>query len=211
MSEERTDNFTMRAWLETIQSILGPHGLKSILNYGNLEKYIDNFPPDNEELDIPLEDLQALFYSLYELFGVKGARSLQLRIGHEIVNVGFEKRPTTIKAIQLAARVFSETKRIRLILENLINYEKNAYFSQLDKAPIEIREEEDWFMLVYRSHFESDTVTSDRPICYVTLGVIRTLVKWITGHEHDVEEIECRAKGDPADVFRVAKARKEEG
>jgi predicted hydrocarbon binding protein len=32
------------------------------------------------------------------------------------------------------------------------------------------------------------------------------MVEWITGHPHKVEEIECRAMGHPADVFKVAKA-----
>ncbi len=208
MAEERTDNFTMWACLETIQNIVGPNGLKSILNYAHLEKYIDNFPPDNEELAIPLKDLQTLFCALYELFGSKGARSVQLRIGHEIVNIGIEKRPTKIKAIQVASRLIPETRKIRLVLEKLIEYGKNAYFSHLDQDPAKIQEEKDYFLLICKSHFESDIVISITPVCFVRVGAIQALVEWITGHPHEVEEIQCRAIGDPADVFKISKRRK---
>lgn len=115
-----------------------------------------------------------------------------------------------IKAIQVAARIIPETRKIRLVLERLIEYGKNAYFSHLDAAPVEVQEEDDCFLLVYKSHFESDMVTSFAPVCFVRVGAIQTLVEWITGHPHEVEEIQCRAMGDPADVFKISKSRKKD-
>lgn len=209
MSEgKKTDNFTMKAFLETIQNIVGPNGLKSILNYAHLKKYIDNFPPDNEELEIPLKDLQGLYYSLIELFGSKGARSLQLRVGRGNVQRGFDRRPKTMKAIQLAARLLPETKKIRLVLERLIEYDKKAYAQAEDL--IELQEEGDYFLIIHRDRFESEGVISQTPVCGDFVGTIEALVEWITGHPHKVEEIECRAMGHPADVFKIAKVRKED-
>ncbi len=210
MSEgRRTDNFTMRAFLETVQNIVGPNGLKSILNYAQLGKYIDNFPPDNEELEVPLEDLQGLYHSLIELFGSKGARSLQLRVGWGNVQRGFERRAKTMKAIQFAARLVPETRKIRLILEKLIEYDEKAY-AHSGQNLIELREEQDCFLIIHRDRFESEGFTSQSPVCGDFVGTIEALVEWITGHPHEVEEIECRATGHPADVFRVSKARKED-
>ncbi|MBU7009779.1 MAG: hypothetical protein HXS46_03755 [Theionarchaea archaeon] len=40
--------------------------------------------------------------------------------------------------------------------------------------------------------------------------MLQALMEWVTGHTHEVEEIECRAMGYSADVFRIAKDRKEE-
>lgn len=202
---KKTDNFTMRAYLETIQNIVGPNGLKSILNFAHLGKYIDNFPPDNEELEIPLADLQGLYHSLIELFGSKGARSLQLRVGRGNVQRGFERRPKTMKAIQLAARLIPETRKIRLVLEKLIEYDEKAY-AHSDQNLIELREEDDCFLIIHRDRFESEGITSQAPVCGDFVGTVEALVEWITGHNHDVQEIECRAMGHPADVFRISKA-----
>ena len=72
MSEgTKVTNYIMRNWLESTETILGINGLKSILNHSNLQKYIDNFPPADYELQVPEEDVKNLFNSLMELFGKK--------------------------------------------------------------------------------------------------------------------------------------------
>ncbi len=86
--------------METIQSVVGENGLKSILNYCHLEKYCESFPPDNSKLEIPTDEVQTLFRALIELFGGKGVRGLQLRVGREISRIALERRPRTAKALQ---------------------------------------------------------------------------------------------------------------
>lgn len=207
--ERKTDNFSMRTFLETIESIVGVNGLKSVLNYAHLQKYIDCFPPDNEELVIPLKDIRHLLFSLYVLFGSKGARSLQLRVGREIFHIGIEKRPRIAKTLQLTSRLLSETRRIRLVLEKLAEYDWKAFSSELEESPIKIQEEEDCFLIIHKGRYESEEILSESPVCGVLIGTIEVMVEWITGHHHKVEEIECRAMGHPADVFKVSKARTE--
>ena len=204
--ERKTDNFSMKVFLETIENIVGVNGLKSVLNYARLDKYIDCFPPDNEELVIPLEDVRNLLFSLYVLFGSKGARSLQLRVGREIFHVGIEKRPRIAKTLRVAARLLPETRRMRLILDKLIEYDWRAFFSELEESPVEIQEKEDCFLIIHKGRYESEEIMSVSPVCGVFTGTIDVMVEWITGHPHKVEEIECRAMGHPADVFKVAKA-----
>lgn len=209
MPEERkTDNITMRLWLETLQSVVGENGLKSILNYAHIPEYSGRFPPDNDELEVPLEDLHNLYLSLLELFGQKGARSLQLRIGREFIRSGIEKRPTIAKALRLSALLLPEKKRIRLALENLAEEYERRQPSPLYTPRMEVREEEDCFYLIDKDNFESNGVTSQQPMCATCVGRLQYLMEWITGHPHEVEEVECRAMGDPADVFRVSKAPK---
>lgn len=208
--ERKTDNFSMRTFLETIENIVGVNGLKSVLNYAHLQKYIGCFPPDNEELVIPLKDLRHLLFSLYVLFGSRGARSIQLQVGREIFHVGIEKRPRIAKALQLTSRLLSETRRIRLVLEKLAEYDWKAFSPELEESPIKIREEVDCFLIIHKGRYESEDILSESPVCGVFIGTIEVMVEWITGHPHKVEEIECRAMGHPADVFRVLKARAEE-
>jgi len=207
--EGKTDNVTMRLWLETIESVVGPNGLKSILNYGHIERYIDYLPPDNDKLEIPLEDLHSLYISLLELFGQKGARSLQLRIGREFIRIGVTKRPTIAKALKLSTRLLPEQKRMRLALEKFAEEFERRQPSPLYTPRMEVQEEENCFLLVDKDNFESNGVTSEQPMCATCVGRLQYLVEWITGHEHEVKEVECRAMGDLADVFRISKAHKE--
>lgn len=203
--KKRTDNFSMRTFLETIESIVGPNGLKSILNYAHLEEYVDSFPPDNEDPVIPLEDLQKLLLSLYDLFGEKGARSLQRRVGREIFRIGIKRRPKIAKTLRLAARLIPETKRVHLVLEKLAEYDWKAFSSHLDEPSFELQENEDCFLLIDRDRYESEGLKTQEPVCGVFVGAAEAITEWITGHSYEVEEIECRAMGYPADIFRIAK------
>ena len=195
-------SYVMRNWLESAESILGDNGLKSILNHSNLQKYIDNFPPPNYELQIPQEDIRRLFNSLVELFGEKGSRSLQLRMGREAVRIDLEKyNQKLVKALLLAARLIPETRKMRLILDRYKEEsERNFRYS------IDIQEDDDYFLVIQKGSFMSEGVTSQVPVCGVLVGAIEFSIEWITGHKHKVEEIECRAMGYPADVFRISKA-----
>jgi predicted hydrocarbon binding protein len=42
-----------------------------------------------------------------------------------------------------------------------------------------------------------------QPVCYITLGLIRGMLFWATGIDHDVEETACRALGHDACEFKV--------
>ncbi len=204
--EGRTDNITMRLWLETLESVIGSNGLKSILNYGHIEQYIDHLPPDNDDLEIPMEDLHCLYVSLLEVFGQKGARSLQLRIGREFIRIGVTKRPTIAKALKLSTRLLPEKTRIKLALEKFAEEYERRQPSPLYSPRLEVKEQEDCFLLIDKDNFESNGVTSDQPMCATCVGRLQYLIEWITGHPHKVEEIQCRSMGDPVDIFRVSKA-----
>lgn len=206
MTEERkTENFVMRIYLSTIENIVGSNGLKSILNYAHLEKYIDSMPPNNDRLEIPLKDLQIIFHSLYELFGQKGVRGLQLRVGRENARIGIEGRSSLAKPLMVAARLLPEAKRMHLLLQKLVEQSNQVYTFQIGESPVELQEDEDHFLIIHKDRFESEGITSDVPVCNLFVGNLQHAVEWITRHPHKVEEIECRAMGHSADVFRIEK------
>ncbi len=212
MSEERkAENFVMRIYLSTIENIVGSNGLKSILNYAHLEKYIDSMPPSNDRLEIPLKDLQIIFHSLYELFGQKGVRGLQLRVGRENARIGIEGRSSLAKPLMVAARLVPETRRMHLLLQKLVEQSNQIYTFEMEEPPVELRENEDHFLIIHKDRFESEGITSEVPVCNVFVGNIQYAVEWITGHPHRVEEIECRAMGHTTDVFRIEKAASKKG
>lgn len=209
MPEKTTDNFIMRIQLETIQNIVGENGLKSILNYGQLQRYIDNFPPENNNLEIPASDVQKLYLTLLELFGAKGAWGLQVRSGREFVRIFMEKSPALTKTVKIAAKLLPETKRIQFALEKFIEQDNKRFTSESGKTRVELQEKDDGFLLIYTENHLSEGVVSEKPICGAIVGNLQQLVEWITGHPHEVTEIQCKAMGHDADVFFVSKSQKE--
>ncbi|MBU7021001.1 MAG: hypothetical protein HXS41_08060 [Theionarchaea archaeon] len=198
----KVSNYAMRNWLESTESILGVNGLKSVLNHSNLQKYIDNYPPPDYELQIPREDFRGFFDSLMELFGEKGSRSLQLRMGRETVRIDIEKyNQNLVKALLVAARLVPETRKMRLILDRYKEEYERSYHDSVD-----VQENDDYFLVIQEACFMSEGVTSQVPVCGILVGVLEYSLEWITGHKHKVEEIECRAMGYPADVFSISKA-----
>ena len=209
----KTDNFSMRIYLDTIESIVGHHGLRSVLNYAHLEKYIDNFPPLNNHVEIPLEDLQNLCRSLLELFGKKGIRSLQLRVGRLIIDRSLKKLPIPIKIAVLVRFLYPKHAKMKIALEKLMESFERRYpvEDDISQGPrLSLKEEEDCFIISVRENWESDDIMSVSPVCHITVGAIGAFVKWATKHAHEVKEIECRAMGHPADVFKISKSYTEE-
>jgi hypothetical protein len=208
----KTDNFSMRVYLETIQSIVGTHGLKSVLNYAHLETYIDNFPPLNNRLEIPLEDLQHLFHSLLELFGQRGIRSLQMQVGQQIIIKSLEKQSWIIKLMLPVRFLVPERRRLRIGLKKLIEAVEKRYppSDDLQGPQLKLEEGKDGFVIIYGNNWESEDVLSQSPVCHSTAGSIKGFAEWTTGHAYNVREVECRALGNPADVFEISKAYEEE-
>jgi predicted hydrocarbon binding protein len=206
MSEDRkTDNFTMRITLETLETIIGNNGLKSILNHSGLYLYIDNFPPDDDMLEIPLDDIHSLHSSLRELFGNNGVRSLQLQIGQEICRIGLEKRTGIVRALRLGAKLLPESQKMRMTLEKYMEQAETRQPPSNGTSRFMLHEYDDFFELTDRDYHMSRGITSEWPVCNDIVGTLFYLMKWVTGHSHEVEEIKCRAMGHPADVFRIYK------
>jgi predicted hydrocarbon binding protein len=208
LKERKTDNFSMRIYLETIESVVGRHGLKSILNYAHLQKYIDNFPPLNTNLEIPLEDLQYLCRSLLELFGKRGIRSLQKHIGRQIIIRSLEKRSIFVKGLFLLRFLIPESLRMKGALHEFVRIIRVKYppVSTRKKDYIQLKEEKDFFVFIHYNNWESEDIISPSPVCHVTVGALEAFVEWVTGHVYEVKEIECRAMGHPADVFAISKS-----
>ncbi|KYK36048.1 MAG: hypothetical protein AYK18_12415 [Theionarchaea archaeon DG-70] len=203
---EKVDNFLFRKWLETLQDILGENGLKSILNYCTLQMYIDDFPPDNDEIAIPVAYLQLLYMAILELFGQKGAHSLQLRVGKEVMRNLIKGRPIVTRPLKAAARLLPETKRMRMTLEKFIEQSLKRAPTTLGKNRFDIKETEDYFLFIDRDYEGSEGVIANNPVCGFQTGMLHYALQWVTGKPHKVKEIECRAMGHPADVFKIWKA-----
>lgn len=92
-------------------------------------------------------------------------------------------------------------------LQEILYLHRFSPFDELElvSSSTELREGEDCFFLIEKNWVESEGKSSEMPVCVLTVGIIQQVLEWITGREYAVEEIECRAMGYPADVFKISK------
>lgn len=202
-----TDNLVMRLTLDTIQKELGTQTLNNVLRQAALAEYIDNFPPDNDDLIIPLEHLHRVQLALFELLGYRSSKGLMLLIGKEISRHGIESRSTLTHALKISVKLLPESKKIGMLLNFLVKQAEERYTINIHPAA-EVQEKGDYFLFIHKQWHTSEGISADQPVCYDLVGMISYLVEWITGSKHDIQEIECRASGHAADIIKIAKTRK---
>jgi predicted hydrocarbon binding protein len=100
----------------------------------------------------------------------------------------------------LSRGLISQTLQEILYLHSFSSFDE----LELVSSTTELREGEDCFFLIEKNWIESEGKSSEMPVCVLTVGIIQHVLEWITGREYVVEEIECRAMGCPADVFKIS-------
>jgi predicted hydrocarbon binding protein len=94
----------------------------------------------------------------------------------------------------------------RTVLKVFAEQHEKRWTFQGDVPRYELEEDDDCFLLIDRDNPMSKTRRSEIPSCGTIIGMLQYQIEMITGHPHEVKEIECRAMGHSADVFRIAKA-----
>ena len=184
--------------LITADEIIGKNGLKSVLKYAKLDKFIDNFPPDNIELEHSSTDFSRLLTGFIEVLGEKGARPLLFRGGMRAFEIMLEQFPSLmdINGIEPTERtpdrLFDEFKRIYGIIVDASNNLYGEIYKYYDC--------EEGVTLDISPCFWCSGLNTQSPICHAQKGFQLGVARWIIGQDVKIEETLCMAKGD--DVCR---------
>ncbi len=206
MLKEYIPNSMMYVTLLTVEDIIGENGLNSILNYSGLTKYRDNFPPNDEKLEVPGSDFGAIVGSIIDVFGEKGARPLLYKAGRRGFQLVMEKNPAMIGFMGLGLKLLSKRKRLEKVME--IGAEStNKVFGENQRFYVG----EEGFILELFDCYWCKGLKSEGPICFGDVGLNAEVAKWATGDEHDVKEVLCRAKGDDVCKIVISFDAKKEG
>lgn len=205
MSRERQEpeqwrftNALMRQAILAIGEVMGEQGLKVVLRQAGLERYVNELPPNDLGQDIPSVEYAALNRAVEEFYGRAGKGMLQ-RIGRASFRYGIEEQATLMGVAGTALKLMPQKTRIKFILgqvaKSLMSVNENTY--------IELRETPQGFVF---ADFTCDICCcrrAEQPVCHLYVGSIVEAVKWATGHDYEVREIECRAMGAEACHFLV--------
>jgi len=205
MAEERREpeqwrftNALMRQAIMAIGQVMGQQGLKVVLREAGLERYVDELPPNDLEQDVSTVDYAALNQAVEEFYGRAGKGMLQ-RIGRASFRYGVEEQATLMGVAGAAMKLMPQKTRIKFILTQMAK----SLMDVNQDTTIEVQETPQGFVFADFTCGVCCCRKADHPICHLYIGSISEAVKWATGQEYEVREIECRAIGAEACRFLV--------
>ncbi len=201
----------MRWALEAAEEVIGKKGLAIVLRDAGLERFINNYPPDELKFsgDITLGDYAALNAGLFNFFGRAG-KSMVIRIG----------RLSTLRAIKeqgklfgvaaaVASKVLPLPAQLKIGVGNIQKGFRELWQSVGQDFRVRAEDRGDKLAYITETCSVCAGKQSDEPMCWLWNGVLQESTKWLTGKEFEIREVECRAMGAPACVWEVSKKPKE--
>lgn len=191
-----------RIFLESIQEIIGEHGLNSILNYAGLSSLIDNFPPDNLDRAFDFANFSLINQALTEIYGERGGRGISLRIGKITFDDVLKDYGSMAGVGELDFKVLPAGKKIEFGLKAMAR----IFSENSDKIASLIDEGDHFIYRVERCPFCWGLENQDQPVCYYMVGLLQEGLLWVSGgKEFQVVERSCLATGDQACEFEIHK------
>lgn len=206
MSNQQPDelyypNRFARIIIDALEEVMGKNGLHAVLRLANLEKYIQERPPNNLEKEFPFSEFTALQSALEEMYGPRGGRGLAIRAGRATFENGAKGVGALIGIGDLAFRVLPLNSKLKIGLPALARI-----FSQFSDQVSEVSDEGDHFVYTLQQCPMCWNRTADHPICYFGLGLLQEALQWVSGgHTFRVDMSTCKAQGDDIGRYIINK------
>ena len=191
-------NSLVRQALTSAQEVMGDNGLNTVLRTSGLERFINNFPPNDLQPSINTSQYAQLNQAIEDFYG-RGGRGMLRRIGKASFQYGVREQAALLGVAGAALKLLPEKQRIKFILNGMAdalkksNPEVNAW---VDESGDKLAYVESTCAICHGRH-------SETAICYLYLGSVAEAVQWATGKEYAITETHCIAKGDEYCRFEV--------
>ncbi len=195
-------NDALRILFMAIEEVMGKDGMKAALHGAKLDRYIDNYPPKNLNLEVKFSEYGAVEQAVEDFYGPRGARAMLLRVGRSTFNYGIKEQSAVLGLAgqALKAMPLPTSAKMKLLLEQMA-----AAVNKTVNQPTILEEDADSFtwvvshcMCLYRPRHQSQC-------CFVTVGGLGEATKWLADKQFPVQEIECMNLGADACRHRILK------
>lgn len=195
-------NRLARITLQTIEELLTPKGMETLLTLAHLQHLIQNYPPANLERGFDFSEMGALNLGLEEYYGPRGGRGLALRAGRMVFNNALSHFGA-LEGVEAAAfRILSMNLKLKVGLGALARI-----FSDFSDQPSRVQEKSPEFhYLVHRNSVCWGRSGEEKPVCFMMVGILQEALNRISGgREFRVDEAECLAAGGELCRFVIPK------
>jgi predicted hydrocarbon binding protein len=183
-----------RIILLSMEEVIGRNGINAVLNLASLSTLIENYPPDDTNLDFSFSTVSNLTGMLEQVYGPHGGRGLALRIGRACFNYGIRQYGKQLGLTETAFRLLPLPTKLQTGAKAFA-----GLFNTFTDQNVQL-EEEDGKLLW---HIERCPLCWERkthePVCHLAVGVLQEALYWLSGGKvFHVEEKTCIAAGDNA-------------
>ena len=201
----------LRWALMAAEEVVGPKGMPIVLRQANLYHLSNDYPPDDMEIskNYTAKDYANLSAALLNFFGRAG-KSMTIRIGRRSAEHAVNQRNQVlgISTLVKASRLLPLARQQQAGLAVMQNALIKSYKSVGQDLRMHIEDRGDKLAYVSYTCLLCAGKKADEHICWVQNGVLLQGMHWLTGKEFDIQEVECRALGDPACVWEISKTPK---
>jgi len=201
----------MRWALMAAEEVVGKQGLGIILRENNLERFVENYPPENLKLSqaVSCGEYASLCAGVLKFYGRAG-KSVVIRIGRISSKYAIEKQGAIFNiAARTAIKLMPLSSQIKTGLENMQDGFRKIYKEGGSEFHLRIEDRGDKWAYLADDCPLCAGKESDSHICWSWIGALKETSMWLTGKELEIEEVECRAMGAPACVWEISKTVKE--
>jgi hypothetical protein len=196
----RVENSIMRLALTSTELTLGKSGYYAVLHVAGLDAYAETPPPDSHAVEIPGEHFAALFNGIFTMYGEGPSRGLFRRWGTVFGTTALKRRPSAA-LLKPLLKVLPLQRRLHTVLDAVV-----AEANQTRGAPLQtLQDAIDHYTITFRDCLYCDNLHPSEPVCYTVVGILEAALKWGTGRDFAVTEVQCRARGAAACVFEIGK------
>jgi len=187
----------MRLLIMAVERVTGEKGVGAMLRSAGLAKYVGNYPPNEIVFNVPYSEYSAFGKAMEDFYG-RAAKSMQMRVGQELINYGINEQPRLLGVTATAMKFMPMAMKMKFSIEKVASRTREL------GIPIGLHDRGD--------HYEYSVGMC--PYCYnrhtdigcgAMAGALVATLRWATGKTFPVEEFECRGKGGQACSYRVSK------
>ncbi len=187
---------------DALEEIMGRNGLNAILNMAGLRQFITVPPPDTMEKGFDFAHISALNGALEDMYGPRGGRGLQLRLGRVLFARGLSNFGALVGASDLAFRVLPLQTKVRVGLPAVAKV-----FDSLSDQTSYVRDPggEQYNYIIERCSMCWGR-SVERPGGFIAAGIIEEALRWISGgRTFRVDQVSCIGMGHANCTFQVYK------
>ncbi|RPI90618.1 MAG: 4-vinyl reductase [Chloroflexi bacterium] len=183
-----------RIILLSMEEVIGRNGINAVLNLASLSTLIENYPPDDTNLDFSFSTVSNLTGMLEQVYGPHGGRGLALRIGRACFNYGIRQYGKQLGLTETAFRLLPLPTKLQTGAKAFA-----GLFNTFTDQNVQLEEEAGKLLW----HIERCPLCWERkthePVCHLAVGVLQEALYWLSGGKvFHVEEKTCIAAGDSA-------------
>ena len=189
------------------EDVIGKSGMIAVLRQIGLAHLIDNYPPNALQVsgNLKYSDYANLNAGLLDFFGRAG-KSMTMRVGRISARHGIEQQSELYGlAALIASKILPISTQIKLGLEAM----QNGYRKVMPHVRLAIEDRGDRWAYITETCTMCAGKEANDHICWTFSGVLQELLRWQTGKEFDIDEVQCRAQGSPVCVWEISKKPKE--